>query len=127
MKMKKFINNPDNLTSELLEGMVAAYPNKIKLEEGKLVVRARPKPEGKVAVLTLGGSGHEPALSGFVGLGMLDCSVVGGHLCRAKCGFPLEWPPQVQARRRNIAYSAKPCRGCDERQYGYENGGARRN
>ncbi len=77
MKMKKFINNPDNLTSELLEGMVAAYPNKIKLEEGKLVVRARPKPEGKVAVLTLGGSGHEPALSGFVGLGMLDCSVVG--------------------------------------------------
>ena len=37
MKMKKFINNPDNLTTELLEGMVAAYPNKIKLDDGKIV------------------------------------------------------------------------------------------
>lgn len=41
------------------------------------MVRATPKSEDKVAVITLGGSGHEPALSGFVGDGMLDCSVVG--------------------------------------------------
>ena len=40
-------------------------------------MRANAKPEDKVAIITLGGSGHEPALSGFVGEGMLDCSVVG--------------------------------------------------
>ncbi len=76
MKMKKFINAPENLTSELLEGLAAAYPNKVKLE-GKIVVRAQPKSKDKVAIVTLGGAGHEPALSGFVGYGMLDASVVG--------------------------------------------------
>ena len=77
MKMKKFINAPENLTQELLEGLAAAYPNKIRLEEGKIVARAKPKSQDKVAVITLGGSGHEPALSGFVGYGLLDASVVG--------------------------------------------------
>lgn len=77
MKMKKFINAPENLTQELLEGLAAAYPQKVKLDEGKIVVRAKPKSEDKVAIITLGGAGHEPALSGFVGEGMLDASVVG--------------------------------------------------
>ena len=75
--MKKFINAPENLTQELLEGMCKAYNDKIKLEDGKIVVRAKPKSEDKVAIITLGGAGHEPALSGFVGEGMLDASVVG--------------------------------------------------
>ena len=75
--MKKFINDPDNLTAELLEGFSLAYGDKVKLESGKLVVRARPKSQDKVALVTLGGAGHEPALSGFVGEGMLDISVVG--------------------------------------------------
>jgi dihydroxyacetone kinase len=43
-------------------------------------VRAQPKDASKVAIVTLGGSGHEPALSGFVGEGMLDISVVGEYL-----------------------------------------------
>lgn len=77
MAMKKFINNPDNLTPELLEGYCEAYPNKVKLVSGKIVMRAKPKANGKVAIVTLGGAGHEPALSGFVGEGMLDASVVG--------------------------------------------------
>ncbi len=75
--MKKFINKPENLTTELLEGMALAYPDKIAVEGGKLVVRAKPKDSGKVAVISMGGSGHEPAISGFVGEGMLDASVVG--------------------------------------------------
>ncbi len=75
--MKKFINAPENLTQELLEGLAAAYPRKVKLDDGKIVVRANPKAEDKVAIITLGGAGHEPALSGFVGYGMLDASVVG--------------------------------------------------
>ena len=53
-----------------------AYANKISLVSDKLVVRANPKDTGKVAIVTLGGAGHEPALSGFVGEGMLDISVV---------------------------------------------------
>ena len=77
MVMKKFINDPANLTAELLQGFTLAYADKVRLEAGKLVVRARPKDPGKVALVTLGGAGHEPALSGFVGEGMLDISVVG--------------------------------------------------
>lgn len=73
----KFINNPENITAELLEGYVLAYPDQVKLAAENIVVRAQPKSEDEVAIVTLGGSGHEPALSGFVGEGMLDCSVVG--------------------------------------------------
>jgi dihydroxyacetone kinase-like protein len=77
MVMKKFINNPENVVSELLQGYVLAYPKKVKLAGDNLVVRAMPKAWGKVGVVTLGGSGHEPGLSGFVGEGMLDVSVPG--------------------------------------------------
>ncbi len=77
MPMKKFINDPANLSPELLEGLIQAYPRKVALESEKLVVRAKPKDESKVAIVTLGGCGHEPALQGFVGDGMLDVSVVG--------------------------------------------------
>ena len=77
MAMRKFINDPENLVSELLEGMVLANSEKIQLAGNNLVVRATPKPKDKVAIVTLGGSGHEPALSGYVGEGMLDISVPG--------------------------------------------------
>ena len=77
MVMKKFINSPQDLTPELLEGYTLAYPEKVKLVSEKIVMRAKPKSTDKVAVVTLGGAGHEPALSGYVGEGMLDASVVG--------------------------------------------------
>ncbi len=88
MVMKKFINDPANLTAELLEGFASAYRDKIALVGEKLVVRANPKPKDKVAIVTLGGAGHEPALSGFVGEGMLDISVVGDI-------FAAPGPPKV--------------------------------
>jgi dihydroxyacetone kinase-like protein len=75
--MKKCINDPENLVTELLEGYTLAFPDKVKLEGGSLVMRAYPKQVGKVSLVTLGGSGHEPGLSGFVGYGMLDVSVPG--------------------------------------------------
>ena len=75
--MTKFINSPEAVTAELLEGYVLAYPDQVALAAENIVVRKNPKSEDKVAIVTLGGSGHEPALSGFVGDGMLDCSVVG--------------------------------------------------
>lgn len=77
MFMKKFINQPENLVPELLEGFALANAGKVVLSGNNLVVRATPKARNKVALVTLGGSGHEPALSGFVGEGMLDISVPG--------------------------------------------------
>lgn len=75
--MKKFINDPNDLTKELVEGMCMAYPHMVKLEQEKLVVRAHSKTDDKVALISLGGTGHEPAVQGFVGDGMLDVCVVG--------------------------------------------------
>lgn len=77
MAMKKLVNNPENLVQELLEGFALANAGKVALSGNNLVVRRTPKPADKVAVVTLGGSGHEPALSGYVGEGMLDISVPG--------------------------------------------------
>lgn len=77
MRMKKFLNDPKNVVRELLEGYVLAYPDKVKLSGTGTVVRAAPKAPGKVRLVTIGGSGHEPGLSGFVGKGMLDVSVAG--------------------------------------------------
>jgi phosphoenolpyruvate---glycerone phosphotransferase subunit DhaK len=77
MKMKKFMNHPENVVKELLEGFTLAHPDKVQLVGSNLVARAKPKEAGKVGLVTLGGSGHEPGLSGFVGEGMLDVSVAG--------------------------------------------------
>ncbi len=77
MVMKKFINDPGNLVNELLEGYVLAYPDIVKLAGDNLIVRTLPKEKGRVGIITLGGSGHEPGLSGYVGKGMLDISVPG--------------------------------------------------
>lgn len=88
MSMKKFINDPGNLTKELLEGFAIAHRDIITVTPGKIVCRAKPKPAGKVALVTLGGAGHEPALSGFVGEGALDFSVVGDI-------FAAPGPPKV--------------------------------
>src|SRR5277367_4692394 len=77
MLMKKFLNDPKHLVAELLEGFTLAYSDKVCLRGPSTVVRVTPKAEGKVRLVTLGGSGHEPGLSGFVGTGMLDVSVAG--------------------------------------------------
>ena len=75
--MKKIMNNVDAVENEMVLGMVKAYPQYIKkLDCGNVVVRARKK-EGKVALISGGGSGHEPAHSGFVAEGMLDAAVAG--------------------------------------------------
>jgi phosphoenolpyruvate---glycerone phosphotransferase subunit DhaK len=75
--MKKMINKPEDLVNELLEGFSLAFPDKIKLTDNRIITRATPKAEGKVALVTLGGCGHEPGLSGYVGHGILDASVPG--------------------------------------------------
>ena len=75
--MKKFINDVALVEEQMIQGMVKAYPQYLrKLDCGNVVVRAHKK-EGKVALISGGGSGHEPAHGGFVGTGMLDAAVAG--------------------------------------------------
>ena len=75
--MKKLINKVDDVEREMIEGLAKAAPKKLrKLDEGNIIVRT-PKKEGKVALVSGGGSGHEPAHGGYVGNGMLDCAVAG--------------------------------------------------
>jgi len=77
MKMKKFINDPANLTSELLEGLALSNPHLIEVTDNRLVVNRKLEEADRVTIVTLGGTGHEPAISGFVGEGMIDISVPG--------------------------------------------------
>ncbi len=75
--MKKLINEVDNVVNEMLDGMVAACPKYVKRLEGLEVLVRAGGSDGKVALVSGGGSGHEPAHGGFVGKGMLDAAVAG--------------------------------------------------
>ena len=75
--MKKIINNVDNIVDEMLAGMVAAHPEYIRKLENATVAVRKNSPEDKVALISGGGSGHEPSHGGFVGKGMLDAAVAG--------------------------------------------------
>ncbi|WP_019133825.1 dihydroxyacetone kinase subunit DhaK [Kallipyga massiliensis] len=75
--MKKLINVADNVVEEMIEGMVMAHPDRIKRVEGTNVLVRKDAPVDKVAVISGGGSGHEPAHAGFIGRGMLDGAVPG--------------------------------------------------
>ncbi|MDR1808366.1 MAG: dihydroxyacetone kinase subunit DhaK, partial [Propionibacteriaceae bacterium] len=77
MKMKKFINDPANLTAELLEGLALAHGDLVELQPDNKVVNKALAGADRVTIVTQGGAGHEPAISGFVGEGMVDISVVG--------------------------------------------------
>ncbi|GMQ57940.1 dihydroxyacetone kinase subunit DhaK [Vallitalea sediminicola] len=73
--MKKIINNPDEVVSEMLQGLVKANP---QLQYSKdLEVVSKVNKENKVGLVSGGGSGHEPAHAGYVGKGMLDAAVAG--------------------------------------------------
>ncbi|WP_368306437.1 dihydroxyacetone kinase subunit DhaK, partial [Megasphaera massiliensis] len=75
--MKKILNDVDSVEAEMIQGLVKSAPKMLrKLDYGTIVVRANKK-EGKVALVSGGGSGHEPAHAGYVGAGMLDGAVAG--------------------------------------------------
>ncbi|MBQ1922463.1 MAG: dihydroxyacetone kinase subunit DhaK [Lachnospiraceae bacterium] len=76
--MKKLINGVDNIVDEMLNGMVKAHPEYVERVPGTdVVARTGAKKTDKVALISGGGSGHEPAHGGFVGRGMLDAAVAG--------------------------------------------------
>ncbi|BAY75097.1 dihydroxyacetone kinase subunit DhaK [Nostoc linckia NIES-25] len=76
--MKKLINNPEDFVRESLEGMAVAHSDLIKVNyDPAFVYRADAPVKGKVAIISGGGSGHEPMHAGFVGRGMLDAACPG--------------------------------------------------
>jgi dihydroxyacetone kinase-like protein len=75
LKMKKIINNPNNVVSEALLGLAKACPE-LKYTENLEVISRKEKGK-KVGLVSGGGSGHEPAHAGYVGKGMLDAAVAG--------------------------------------------------
>jgi dihydroxyacetone kinase-like protein len=76
--MKKFLNDPANVVKESLAGLAAAHGDLLRYDaQAQIVVRADAPVEGKVALVSGGGSGHEPLHGGFVGRGMLDAACPG--------------------------------------------------
>ena len=76
--MKKFINDPNLVVDEMVEGYVDAHKDKVRaLSEARVVVRKDAPVNGKVGIVTGGGSGHKPAFIGYVGKGMVDAVAAG--------------------------------------------------
>lgn len=77
--MKKFINRPEDVVEEMMQGLAALHPSAARLLGHKVMVRADAERarDQQVAVLSGGGSGHEPAHEGYIGVGMLSAAVVG--------------------------------------------------
>ena len=77
--MRKIINKPENFVDETMDGIIAAYGDKVKLLNGdkRVLLSAYPAREGKVGIVTAGGSGHLPVFLGYVGSGLLDGCAIG--------------------------------------------------
>ena len=95
-RVKKLINDVEQIVPESLSGLEAAHPDivKVDLSQNLVLRRGGPKP-GKVALISGGGSGHEPLHGGFVGLGMLDAAAA-GHV------FTSPVPDQMEAATRAV-------------------------
>src|SRR3954451_13890763 len=76
--MKKLINDPEAVVREALEGIEAAHGDRLRVSyDPMVIVRADAPVQGKVGIISGGGSGHEPMHGGFVGPGMLDAACPG--------------------------------------------------
>lgn len=75
--MKKLINDPQDVVAEALLGIEAAHPELNVDHQHKIIYRGDAPRDGKVGIISGGGSGHEPLHGGFVGLGMLDAACAG--------------------------------------------------
>ncbi|MET1232840.1 MAG: dihydroxyacetone kinase subunit DhaK [Candidatus Limnocylindrales bacterium] len=94
--MKKLINGVDDLVPESLAGLGAAHPDLVRIDAAnKVVLRAGGPRAGKVALVSGGGSGHEPLHGGFVGRGMLDAACAGNV-------FTSPVPDQMEAATRAV-------------------------
>ncbi|MCS6711958.1 dihydroxyacetone kinase subunit DhaK [Brachybacterium sp. EF45031] len=94
--MKKIINSPDTVVADALRGIERAHRDLLTVDhDNRVILRATPKDQGKVAIVSGGGSGHEPLHGGFVGHGMLDAAVAGEV-------FTSPVPDQIQAATQAV-------------------------
>ena len=93
--MKKFLNDPEDCVAESVAGLVSAYPKLLALNEAPLYVRRKQNKRQGVAVISGGGSGHEPLDTGFVGRGMLDAACPGRV-------FTAPTPDQIVSAARRV-------------------------
>jgi dihydroxyacetone kinase-like protein len=94
--MKKLINDPADVVADALKGMAAAHPDLLRVDhEQRIVYRADAPVQGKVGLVSGGGSGHEPLHGGFVGPGMLDAACAGEV-------FTSPVPDQMMAATRGV-------------------------
>jgi triose/dihydroxyacetone kinase / FAD-AMP lyase (cyclizing) len=77
--MKKFINRPEDVVEEMMQGLAVLHPGSARLLGHRVIARADAKQvrDRQVAVISGGGSGHEPAHAGYIGVGMLSAAVIG--------------------------------------------------
>ena len=77
--MKKIMNLPEHVVDETMEGIALAFPDRVGFLNGdrRILLSKAPAPQGKVGIVTAGGSGHLPVFLGYVGAGMLDGCAVG--------------------------------------------------
>jgi dihydroxyacetone kinase-like protein len=75
--MKKILNKPQNYVDEMLEGFCLAHPEYYRQPYDRVIVRATPGPQGKVGIVSGGGSGHLPLFTGYVGKGLIDAAAIG--------------------------------------------------
>jgi len=94
--MRKFLNDPEQVVAESLNGLAAAHSDLIRFDkQNQLVVRKDAPIKGKVGLISGGGSGHEPMHGGFVGSGMLDAAAPGAV-------FTSPVPDQIAAATRAV-------------------------
>lgn len=93
--MISLINKKEDIIDELISGIVKSHPTKLRKLEGFNVILKKNLTEGKVGLISGGGSGHEPAHAGFVGDGMLDAAVIGSV-------FSAPTPDQILAAIKSV-------------------------
>ena len=102
--MRKFLNAPADVVKESLAGLAAAHPDLLRYDAAaQILVRKGAPKRGKVALISGGGSGHEPLHGGFVGVGMLDAACPGevftspvpGQMLPATKAVPKEMLPNM--------------------------------
>ena len=110
--MKKILNDPFKYVDEMLEGLCLAHPDLYRQtgEAGRVIARTSGIVDGKVGIVTGGGSGHLPIFTGYVGKGLLDACAIGdvfaspsveqmADACRADTG---QKPLKIQLQRLHL-------------------------
>ncbi|MCU1490137.1 MAG: dihydroxyacetone kinase, DhaK subunit, partial [Acidimicrobiaceae bacterium] len=104
---RHFVNDPQNLVEEALEGFELAHRHLVRWNrDPSFVVRSEAPAQPKVALVSGGGSGHEPLHVGFVGTGMLDAAVPGA-IFASPAGFQIEQATRMVASELGALYVVK--------------------